>query len=120
MDMSLCLLLFQPLDSYTATKSEGEAAIIKANGANGLRTCSLRPSSIFGPGDRLFVPSLVAAARAGKSKVIMVLPHFNAIYCLGIVSSRYKNLECLSQHDNHIILITSLFLNFSSQIVLSV
>ncbi|XP_043807799.1 3beta-hydroxysteroid-dehydrogenase/decarboxylase isoform X2 [Manihot esculenta] len=61
----------KPLDSYTATKSEGEAAIIKANGANGLRTCSLRPSSIFGPGDRLFVPSLVAAARAGKSKFII-------------------------------------------------
>lgn len=43
--------------------------ILKANGTNGLLTCSLRPSSIFGPGDRLFVPSLVAAARAGKSKV---------------------------------------------------
>lgn len=61
--------LFQPIDSYSATKAEAEAAIIKANGTNGLLTCSLRPSSIFGPGDRLFVPSLVAAARAGKSKV---------------------------------------------------
>ncbi|CAK7352734.1 unnamed protein product [Dovyalis caffra] len=58
----------KPLDSYSATKAEGEAAILKANGLNGLLTCSLRPSSIFGPGDRLFVPSLVAAARAGKSK----------------------------------------------------
>ncbi|KAJ9168137.1 hypothetical protein P3X46_019699 [Hevea brasiliensis] len=61
----------KPLDSYTATKSEGEAAVIKANGTNGLLTCSLRPSSIFGPGDRLFVPSLIAAARAGKSKFII-------------------------------------------------
>ncbi|KAJ6698279.1 3BETA-HYDROXYSTEROID-DEHYDROGENASE/DECARBOXYLASE ISOFORM 1 [Salix purpurea] len=59
----------KPLDSYSATKAEGEAAILKANGTNGLLTCSLRPSSIFGPGDRLFVPSLAAAARAGKSKV---------------------------------------------------
>ncbi|KDP34007.1 hypothetical protein JCGZ_07578 [Jatropha curcas] len=61
----------KPLDSYSATKTEGEAAVIKANGTNGLLTCSLRPSSIFGPGDRLFVPSLVTAARAGKSKFII-------------------------------------------------
>ncbi|KAF8077405.1 hypothetical protein N665_1040s0009 [Sinapis alba] len=58
-------------DSYSATKAEGEALIIKANGINGLLTCCIRPSSIFGPGDRLLVPSLVAAARAGKSKFII-------------------------------------------------
>ncbi|XP_010527061.1 PREDICTED: 3beta-hydroxysteroid-dehydrogenase/decarboxylase [Tarenaya hassleriana] len=58
-------------DSYSATKAEGEALVMKANGTNGLLTCSIRPSSIFGPGDRLMVPSLVAAARAGKSKFII-------------------------------------------------
>nr|XP_043637110.1 3beta-hydroxysteroid-dehydrogenase/decarboxylase-like [Erigeron canadensis] len=59
------------IDSYSSTKAEGEALVIKANGMNGLLTCCIRPSSIFGPGDRLFVPSLVAAARAGKSKFII-------------------------------------------------
>lgn len=58
-------------DFYSATKAEGEALILKANGLNGLLTCSLRPSGIFGPGDRLLVPSLVANARAGKSKFII-------------------------------------------------
>uniref|UniRef100_M4CU70 3-beta hydroxysteroid dehydrogenase/isomerase domain-containing protein n=1 Tax=Brassica campestris TaxID=3711 RepID=M4CU70_BRACM len=58
-------------DSYSATKAEGEALIMDANGCNGLLTCCIRPSSIFGPGDRLLVPSLVAAARAGKSKFII-------------------------------------------------
>lgn len=58
-------------DFYSATKAEGEALILKANGTNGLLTCSLRPSGIFGPGDRLLVPSLVANARAGKSKFII-------------------------------------------------
>ncbi|XP_010417411.1 PREDICTED: 3beta-hydroxysteroid-dehydrogenase/decarboxylase isoform X2 [Camelina sativa] len=58
-------------DSYSATKAEGEELIMKANGRNGLLTCCIRPSSIFGPGDRLLVPSLVAAARAGKSKFII-------------------------------------------------
>jgi len=46
--------------------------VMKANGREGLLTCCIRPSSIFGPGDKLLVPSLVAAARAGKSKVRIV------------------------------------------------
>lgn len=73
-------LLFQHNDHYSATKAEGEALVIKANGVQGLLTCCIRPSSIFGPGDKLLVPSLVAAARAGKSKV-----NFHSIYlCPGI------------------------------------
>ena len=63
--------VFQHNDSYSATKAEAEALVIKSNGKGGLLTCCIRPSSIFGPGDKLLVPSLVAAARAGKSKVLM-------------------------------------------------
>ncbi|PSS01810.1 3beta-hydroxysteroid-dehydrogenase/decarboxylase [Actinidia chinensis var. chinensis] len=58
-------------DSYSATKAEGEALVIKSNGNNGLLTCCIRPSSIFGPGDKLLVPSLVTAARAGKLKFLI-------------------------------------------------
>ncbi|XP_077228107.1 3beta-hydroxysteroid-dehydrogenase/decarboxylase-like [Tasmannia lanceolata] len=58
-------------DSYSQTKAEAEALVIKANGRNGLLTCCIRPSSIFGPGDKLMVPSLIAAARSGKSKYII-------------------------------------------------
>nr|GEZ43242.1 3-beta hydroxysteroid-dehydrogenase/ decarboxylase-like isoform X1 [Tanacetum cinerariifolium] len=58
-------------DSYSSTKAEGEALVIKANGMNGLLTCCIRPSRLYGPGDKLFVPTLVAAARAGKSKFII-------------------------------------------------
>lgn len=58
-------------DAYSETKSEGEKLALKANGKNGLLTCCIRPSSIFGPGDRLLVPSLIAAAKAGKSKFII-------------------------------------------------
>ncbi|GMP97663.1 hypothetical protein CsSME_00045828 [Camellia sinensis var. sinensis] len=56
-------------DTYSATKVEGEALVIKSNDSNGLLTCCICLSSIFGPGDELLVPSLVFAARAGKSKV---------------------------------------------------
>ncbi|KAL7197386.1 hypothetical protein ACSBR2_020010 [Camellia fascicularis] len=58
-------------DSYSATKAEGEALVIKSNDINGLLTCCIRPSSIFGPGDKLLVPSLVSAARAGKLKFLI-------------------------------------------------
>ncbi|KAK2440970.1 3beta-hydroxysteroid-dehydrogenase/decarboxylase [Trifolium repens] len=58
-------------DHYSATKAEGEELVIKANGTSGLLTCCIRPSSIFGPGDKLLVPSLVDAAKAGKSKFII-------------------------------------------------
>ncbi|XP_071714258.1 3beta-hydroxysteroid-dehydrogenase/decarboxylase-like [Rutidosis leptorrhynchoides] len=58
-------------NSYSSTKAEGEALVIKANGINGLLTCCIRPSSVFGPGDKSFVPSLVSAARAGKMKFII-------------------------------------------------
>ena len=64
-----CRAMFQHNDHYSATKAEGEQLVIKSNGVNGLLTCCIRPSSIFGPGDMLLTPSLVDAARAGKSKV---------------------------------------------------
>ena len=51
--------------------------VIKSNGTDGLLTCCIRPSSIFGPGDKLLVPSVVEAARAGKSKVNVVASPFN-------------------------------------------
>ncbi|OMO67041.1 3-beta hydroxysteroid dehydrogenase/isomerase [Corchorus capsularis] len=58
-------------DSYSATKAEGETLVLKSNGVDGLLTCCIRPSSIFGPGDKLLVPSLVSAARAGKLKFMI-------------------------------------------------
>ncbi|XP_050125323.1 3beta-hydroxysteroid-dehydrogenase/decarboxylase-like isoform X1 [Malus sylvestris] len=58
-------------DFYSATKAQGEELVIKANGVKGLLTCCIRPSSIFGPGDRLLVPSLIVNARTWKSKFII-------------------------------------------------
>eukprot|EP00256_Glycine_max_P042594 XP_006593209.1 uncharacterized protein LOC100797101 [Glycine max] len=52
-------------------KAESEALVTKSNGTNGLLTCCICPSSIFGPGDSLLVPSLFDAARKGKSKFII-------------------------------------------------
>lgn len=45
--------------------------VLSANGQGGLSTVALRPSGIFGPGDPLFVPTIVDKARAGKMKYII-------------------------------------------------
>lgn len=44
---------------------------MKTNGVNGLLTVAVRPSGIFGPGDPMFFPSMVAQARAGKMKAVI-------------------------------------------------
>ncbi|KAJ7514204.1 hypothetical protein O6H91_23G032900 [Diphasiastrum complanatum] len=58
-------------DFYSETKAQAEVLVLKANGKGGLLTCAIRPSGIFGPGDRLLLPSLVNAAKSGKLKFII-------------------------------------------------
>ncbi|GLJ14648.1 hypothetical protein SUGI_0237000 [Cryptomeria japonica] len=58
-------------DIYSEIKAQAEAMVLKSNGRDGLLTCALRPSVTFGPGDKFLVPSIVAAARAGKFKFIL-------------------------------------------------
>lgn len=65
----LWLWLLQHNDFYSEAKAQAEAVVLGSNGKNGLLTCAIRPSGIFGPGDKLAVPAAVAAAKAGKLKV---------------------------------------------------
>jgi len=63
-------------DIYSETKCLGEKAIIDANGSDngtkqGLLTCSLRPHSIIGPGDRIYWPSILEKSLEGKLKIIV-------------------------------------------------
>ena len=50
---------------YAATKAEAERLVLAADGP-ALRTVSLRPHLIWGPGDTQIVPRIIAQARAGK------------------------------------------------------
>ncbi|XP_010548507.1 PREDICTED: 3beta-hydroxysteroid-dehydrogenase/decarboxylase-like [Tarenaya hassleriana] len=79
-------------DSYSATKAEGEALVLKSNGSNGLLTCCIRPSAIFGPGDRLMVPSLVSLARTVTSKFI--IGDWNNLYDFTYVENVAHALFC--------------------------
>lgn len=61
----------KPFDFYTMTKIEAEKIVLAANGKDGVATCALRPSGIFGEGDLLMVPTIVKQARKGKMKFII-------------------------------------------------
>ncbi|XP_027356647.1 3beta-hydroxysteroid-dehydrogenase/decarboxylase isoform X2 [Abrus precatorius] len=52
-------------------KAQAEALILSANDIDGVLTCSLRPSNVFGPGDTEFVPYFLKLARYGFAKFII-------------------------------------------------
>ncbi|GMJ08472.1 reticulon 20 [Hibiscus trionum] len=58
-------------DTLIDLKFHAEGLIRLANNIDGLLTCVLRPSNVFGPCDTQFVPLLVNLAKAGLSKFII-------------------------------------------------
>ena len=54
------------LDHYSLSKTMAEQEVIAANGRGGLLTCSLRAAGIYGPGDRVRLPTVIEALRKGK------------------------------------------------------
>ncbi|MEZ4452711.1 MAG: NAD-dependent epimerase/dehydratase family protein [Nannocystaceae bacterium] len=53
---------------YAETKAIAERALLAADGAQGVKTVSIRPHVVFGPGDTRLVPAILSRARAGKLK----------------------------------------------------
>lgn len=58
-----------PHNLYARSKREAEGAV-RAEMASGLRAILLRPCPVYGEGDRLFLPRIVAAARRGWMPLI--------------------------------------------------
>jgi 3beta-hydroxy-delta5-steroid dehydrogenase/steroid delta-isomerase len=59
------------VDLYSETKSLAEREVLAANGAEGLLTCAIRPSGIYGPGEQLFLPRVIARCDDGLLRVRM-------------------------------------------------
>lgn len=57
-----------PLDAYNETKARAETMVLGANGQGGLLTCALRPSGIFGPGDRQAISGFYQVIKNGQTK----------------------------------------------------
>ncbi|MEK6250314.1 MAG: NAD-dependent epimerase/dehydratase family protein, partial [Planctomycetales bacterium] len=51
---------------YPHSKALAEKAVLEANQSTAMRTCSLRPHLIWGPGDRHLIPRLLTRARKGR------------------------------------------------------
>jgi nucleoside-diphosphate-sugar epimerase len=50
---------------YPETKAKAERLVLE-NNSNELRTCSLRPHLIYGPGDTNLIPTILKKAKAGR------------------------------------------------------
>ncbi|CAH9122449.1 unnamed protein product [Cuscuta epithymum] len=55
----------------TDLKAQAEALVLNANNVDGLLTCSLRPSYVFGPGDKKLLPMIVKMAKSCWAKFII-------------------------------------------------
>lgn len=59
----------RPVSNYTATKAIAEQLILNAN-SNQLKTVSLRPHVVWGPGDTHLIPGILQRAKSGKLRKI--------------------------------------------------
>jgi len=60
-----------PKDPYTASKIQGEQRALAANDAGSLLTCAIRPGGIYGPGEALILPRVVAECARGRFVAII-------------------------------------------------
>ncbi|KAF7131653.1 hypothetical protein RHSIM_Rhsim09G0022400 [Rhododendron simsii] len=58
-------------DMLSDLKAQAEALVLFANDVDGLLTCALRPSNVFGPGDTEIIPFVVNHAKSGWAKLII-------------------------------------------------
>ncbi|KAM1989962.1 hypothetical protein ACFX15_031262 [Malus domestica] len=58
-------------DMLSDLKAQAESLILHSNDIDGLLTCVLRPSNVFGPGDTHLVPFFVNLAKSGWGKFII-------------------------------------------------
>ncbi|KAK4566607.1 hypothetical protein RGQ29_002751 [Quercus rubra] len=59
------------MDITSDFRAQAEALVLFANDIDGLLTCALRPSNVFGPGDTQLVSFLVNLAKSGWAKFII-------------------------------------------------
>lgn len=80
-------------------KAHAEALILDANDIDGVLTCSLRPSNVFGPGDTEIVPYFLKLARYGFTKVHYFASDFflvnscKLIFCLLNVAEKLFSIS---------------------------
>jgi sterol-4alpha-carboxylate 3-dehydrogenase (decarboxylating) len=56
-------------NAVSELRAQVEMMVLSADGGDGMRTCVLRPSNLFGPGDSSLVRFVAGYARSPLSKV---------------------------------------------------
>jgi nucleoside-diphosphate-sugar epimerase len=81
---------------YPATKALGEQKVMAANGSS-LRTVSLRPHLIWGPGDPHLLPRLIERATGGKLALPGAEKLIDTIYVENAAHAHLLGLDCLAR-----------------------
>ncbi len=84
----------RPLSHYTATKAMAEQCIIEANSAT-LKTLSLRPHIVWGPGDTQIIPEIIS--RAAKGVLRQIGPNVHRIDTTFVKNYTIAQLAALKQ-----------------------
>jgi 2-alkyl-3-oxoalkanoate reductase len=79
---------------YPKTKAIAEKLIMAANGAF-LKTVSLRPHLVWGPGDQHFLPRLFEKAKTGRLRILGNSP--NLVDCIYISNAARAHLQAFAQ-----------------------
>lgn len=88
------------MSHYTATKALAEQYVLKTN-CSELKTLSLRPHLVWGPGDSHIIPGIVARARSGKLRRIGAGKNLiDTIYIDNCVSAHLCAAEAIKQNPN--------------------
>ncbi|XP_072551275.1 short-chain dehydrogenase/reductase family 42E member 1 [Salminus brasiliensis] len=96
-------------DHYSRTKSLAEMRVLKANnsqlaGGHGvLRTCSLRPAGIYGPGEQRHLPRIVGYIEKGLFKFVYGDPDslVEFVHVDNLVSAHVLAAEALTEKGQH-------------------
>lgn len=83
---------------YPATKAIAEREVVAASDGVSLRTVSLRPHLIWGPGDTNLIPTILERARAGRlTRIGDGSNRIDLTYIDDCVSAHVLAMECLSR-----------------------
>ncbi|KUJ09552.1 NAD(P)-binding protein [Mollisia scopiformis] len=56
-------------DPYHVAKALGDKIVLEANGKNGIRTCTIRPTALYGEGDGQMVGPVIKALEDGQTTI---------------------------------------------------
>lgn len=83
--------------AYPETKAIAERDVLAADDRDGMRTLSLRPHLIWGPGDPHLFPRVVEKARSGKLKIVG--DGTNRVDTVHVVNAAAAHLDALDALD---------------------